>query len=106
MGFEVTLFIVHEVSLPKHARTGMREVNSAISFTRKATFEGYKNFAISYLICMEDKCVFPELQQRIVNILVNEAGVDVDVHKMQSGHCPSISRTKNVGFLIRRLVRE
>lgn len=80
--------------------------HSAISFRGKATFEGYKNFPISYLICTEDKCVFPELQQRIVDMLVNEAGVNVDVHKIQSGHCPNISRPKTLGFLIRRIVGE
>lgn len=80
--------------------------HSAISFAGKLTFEGYKNMPVSYMFCTEDQCVLPELQQRMIDMLVNEAGVNVDVHKVQSDHCPNISRPKTVGLLVRKLAGE
>ncbi len=80
--------------------------HSTVSFHGKATHEGYKNIPVSYLLCTEDLCVAPGLQQRIIDMLVNEAGVKVDVLKLSSGHCPNVSVPKTLGHIIRRVAGE
>lgn len=54
----------------------------------------------------EDLCVLPELQQRIINMLTDEAGVDVDVHMIPSGQCPNVGVPKTLVQLFRRLSGE
>lgn len=80
--------------------------HSTVSFSGKATHEGYRNIPVSYLKCTADLCVVPELQQRMIDMMTNEVGIKVDVHELPSGHCPNVSRPKTVGQVIRKIAGE
>jgi hypothetical protein len=80
--------------------------HSTVSFAGKATHDGYKNFPVSYLNCTEDRCVMPELQQSMIDMLTSEAGVGVDIHEISSGHCPNVSVPRSVGQIIRKVAGE
>lgn len=80
--------------------------HSTVSFAGKATHPGYENIPISYLKCTEDLCVVPELQQSMIDMMTKEAGINVDVLEIPTGHCPNASVPKTVGQVIRKVAGE
>jgi hypothetical protein len=77
--------------------------HSTISFQGEATHDGYRNFPVSYLKCTEDQVVLPEVQQRCIDMMTEEARIHVDVHEIASGHCPNVSVPRTVGQIIRKV---
>ncbi|KAI1304800.1 Alpha/beta hydrolase fold-1 [Xylaria venustula] len=65
--------------------------HSAVSFTNKLTYAGYKDVPVSYLLCEEDLVVPPEIQRREIEMIETETGSKVDVTSIKSGHCPNVS---------------
>ena len=80
--------------------------HSTITFSGALTYAGYKHIPVSYLLCTADVVVPPELQQSMVDMMVNEAGVKVDVHTIASDHCPNVSMPKTVGQVILKVATQ
>lgn len=57
--------------------------HSAPSFQTKLTYPGYEDAPVSYILCEEDKCVPPELQQSIIQMIEEESGRRVDVLRIR-----------------------
>ena len=77
--------------------------HSTVSFSGELTHAGYKDIPVSYLMCEADIVVAPKLQQSMIDMMIGEAGVEVDVHTIQSGHCPNVSMPKTVGQIIAKI---
>jgi hypothetical protein len=78
----------------------LKPEHSTVTFSGELTYAGYKHIPVSYLLCTADIVVPPELQQSMIDMMVSEAGVNVDVHTIPSGHCPNASMPKTVGQVI------
>lgn len=70
--------------------------HSALSFGSKLTYAGYKDVPVSYLFCEDDVVIPPELQQSIIDMIEEESGKEVDVHKVKAGRAPWISQPDTV----------
>ena len=81
-------------------------VHSTISFGGQLTHAGYKDIPVAYLNCTKDIVVTPELQQGFIDMMVNEAGVSVEIHELAASHAPIVSLPKTVGQIIRRVAGE
>jgi predicted esterase len=81
----------------------MMPEHSTISFSGELTYPGYKHIPVSFLFCEADIVVSPKLQQSIIDMMENEAGVKVDVHTIRAGHCPNASMPKTVGQVILKI---
>lgn len=65
--------------------------HSSVSFTNVLTYPGYKDVPVSFLFCTDDACVSPTLQQRGVDAIEAASGRKVDVKKIPSDHCPTLT---------------
>ncbi|KAE8423813.1 Alpha/beta hydrolase fold-1 [Aspergillus pseudocaelatus] len=70
--------------------------HSAASFIGPLTYAGYKDVPVSYLLCAEDKVIPPGVQQKQIEIIEREAGREVDVTVIQTGHIPTASAPEKV----------
>lgn len=70
--------------------------HSAVSFTNKLNHAGYKDVPASYLFCEEDLCVPPATQQKGIDAIEKASGQKVDVTRIKSDHCPSVSHLQEV----------
>lgn len=71
--------------------------HSTVTFSGELTHPGYKHIPVSYLLCTADLVIPPKFQDGIIEMMINEAGVEVDVHTIPAGHCPNVSMPKPVG---------
>ncbi|KAF2019376.1 alpha/beta-hydrolase [Aaosphaeria arxii CBS 175.79] len=65
--------------------------HSAVSFANELTHPGYNDVPVSYLFCEDDKCVLPSHQQAGIDRIEKSSGQKVDVTRLNSDHCPSVS---------------
>lgn len=63
--------------------------HSSTSFTNPLTYAGYKDVAVSYLLCEKDIIIPPESQTDMIELVERESGNKVDVTKVQAGHAPN-----------------
>jgi len=80
--------------------------HSAPSFGGALSYAAYKYIPVSYLVCEGDKVIAPALQKEIIARIEEESGAKVDVHTLNSGHCPNISVPKDLVAVIRRVCGE
>jgi hypothetical protein len=80
--------------------------HSSISFQGEATHEGYRNMPVAYVKCTEDLVILPDVQQRCIERMSKDAGIDVEVHELATGHCPNISAPKTIGQIVRKVAGE
>lgn len=71
--------------MPKH---------SAVSFGDAVTYEGFKDVPVSYLLCEEDLCIPPDVQQAGIDMIEKRSGRKVDVTRIRADHCCNISAPK------------
>ncbi|KAL1847795.1 hypothetical protein Daus18300_013837 [Diaporthe australafricana] len=64
--------------------------HSSTSFTNPLTYAGYKDVAVSYLLCENDIVIPPESQTDMIELVERESGKMVDVTKVQAGHAPNL----------------
>jgi hypothetical protein len=75
------------------------------SFYAPATGASWKGIPTSYLLCEEDQCVPPIVQEAMVNG-VKEAGGEIEVTRVKSGHSPFLSRVDETVQWIRGVAGE
>ncbi|KAK6836575.1 alpha/beta-hydrolase [Apiospora arundinis] len=70
--------------------------HSAASFATPLTYAGYKDVAVSYLLCTADLTIPVEIQQKEIDMIERETGKKVDVTSIKSDHVPPISHPQEV----------
>ncbi|KAK7023030.1 AB hydrolase-1 domain-containing protein [Favolaschia claudopus] len=69
--------------------------HSAISFVQTLTYPAYKDISVSYLLCEEDKCISPELQNQIITSMESQmGGTKVDRHPVKADHGINVTQPK------------
>ena len=77
--------------MPKH---------SAVSFAGELTYPAYKHIACSYILCENDSLVVPDVQRKMIEMIKQESGREVDVRTLSSGHAPNFSQPEKVAEII------
>jgi hypothetical protein len=77
--------------------------HSAPSFQTKLTYAGYKDVPVSWLFCEDDIVVPPEMQQKFIDLIEEESGRKVDVHRLKAGHSPFTSQPDETVEVIRKV---
>lgn len=80
--------------------------HSAVSFTNKLTYAGYKDVPVSYLFCEADLCVTPAVQQKGIDMIERESGRKVTVTRIDSDHGPNRTAPQEVVEWILSVVAE
>ncbi|KIW65443.1 hypothetical protein PV04_07702 [Phialophora macrospora] len=62
--------------------------HSATSFVNELTHAGYKDVAVSYLVCEKDLVIPPAIQRAGIDMIERESGMKVDVATIPRDHCP------------------
>ncbi|KAG9194969.1 hypothetical protein G6011_00089 [Alternaria panax] len=75
------------------------------SFYAPATGAAWKEIPTCYLLCEEDECVPPSVQEKMVKA-VEEEGGEVEITRLKSGHSPFLSRADETVEWIRRVAGE
>ncbi|KAG6358488.1 hypothetical protein INS49_014372 [Diaporthe citri] len=70
--------------------------HSSTSFTSPLTYAGYKDVAVSYLLCEKDITIPHESQADMIELVERESGNKVDVTRIQAGHAPNLTAFKEV----------
>lgn len=70
--------------------------HSSTSFTNPLTYAGYKDVAVSYLLCEKDNSIPHESQTDMIELVERESGNKVDVTRIQAGHAPNLTAFKDV----------
>jgi hypothetical protein len=71
------------------------------------TYAAYKDIPASYLFCEADKCVTPEVQNRIIAAMESEmGGKTVDRHSVKADHAINVTHPKAMALVIRAALGE
>ncbi|KAI3400379.1 hypothetical protein diail_3396 [Diaporthe ilicicola] len=70
--------------------------HSSTSFTNPLTHAGYKDVAVSYLLCENDIVIPHESQIDMIEMMERESGNKVDVTRIQAGHAANVTAMKEV----------
>lgn len=65
--------------------------HSSTSFTNPLTYAGYKDVAVSYLLCEKDIAIPHESQTDMIELVERESGSKVDVVRINAGHGPNFT---------------
>jgi hypothetical protein len=79
--------------------------HSTASFLEKVSQAAYSTVPSSYVLCEEDLVVSPEKQGGFVKVL-EEAGREVRVVRLKSGHCPNWSMSERLAEVVGELAME
>jgi pimeloyl-ACP methyl ester carboxylesterase len=80
--------------------------HSTVSFGGELRYAGYKDVPIAWLFTEKDQTLTPETQQLCIENIEQTTGRKVDVHRLESGHFPFLSRPDDVAQIIRRVAGE
>ncbi|KIW95182.1 uncharacterized protein Z519_03766 [Cladophialophora bantiana CBS 173.52] len=78
--------------------------HSALSFDGKLTYPGYNHIPVSFIICEKDVILPPEFQRSVIDGIERESGKKVDVHMLNTGHCPNASAPEDLASVIIKAV--
>ncbi|KAH7049434.1 hypothetical protein B0J12DRAFT_711160 [Macrophomina phaseolina] len=73
---------------------------SGVSFDGKLVYPGYRDVAVSYVVCTQDMCVPLELQRAMIRRMEMESGRKVHVMELNSGHSLMVSRLEEAAKFI------
>jgi len=76
--------------------------HSAPSFGTELTHAGYKDVPTSWLLCEDDDCIPPSLQQTAIERIEKASGKKVDVTRGKYDHCPNLEDPEGVMGWIER----
>ena len=65
--------------------------HSAPSFNGRLTYAAYKYIPASYILCENDFLIPPDTQREYIHRIETESGKAVDVHTLNTGHCPNVT---------------
>ncbi|KAJ9493903.1 hypothetical protein LTR67_006255 [Exophiala xenobiotica] len=74
--------------------------HSAPSFASTLTYPAYKHIPCAYIFCEHDMIIPPEKQQQYANQIKEGSGKEVEVHKLPTGHCPTLTATNETAKVI------
>ncbi len=69
--------------------------HSTISFSGEATYEGWKDIPVTYLLTENDKIIQPKMQKDMIEV-VRGNGIKVNVVSVNAGHCPMLGVPEKV----------
>jgi hypothetical protein len=78
--------------------------HSTPSFKEKLTYAGYNDINVHYIICDKDMIILPEVQQGMVEMIKESSGRDVQVHHLDCGHVPIVSRPDDLAVLLKEIL--
>ena|ERR1700744_1658669 len=78
--------------------------HSASSFDGKLSYPGYNNIPVSYIFCEKDVILPPEFQSSVIEGIERESGKKVDVHNLNTGHCPNVSAPEELAMVVVRAI--
>jgi hypothetical protein len=79
-------------------------IHSKRSFEEKLTYPGYNDVEVHYILCEKDKIIAPEHQRAMVGMIEQTSGRKVEVHPIESDHCPLYGRREELGRVLRGIV--
>jgi hypothetical protein len=65
------------------------------------TYQAWKHIPSAYIMCLKDKSI----PLRQVRQIIKKAGIEM-VLECESGHCPYLSKTEEVGNFVRKIAGE
>lgn len=65
--------------------------HSALSFAGQLTYPAYKHIPASYIVCENDFIITLDKQRKFIERIKAESGKEVDVHTLNTGHCPNVT---------------
>ncbi|KIW22402.1 uncharacterized protein PV07_12290 [Cladophialophora immunda] len=74
--------------------------HSALSFASEVTYPGYKHVPVSFIVCENDMIIPPDLQRGYIEMIRRESGSAVDVHTLNTGHCPNTTAPDQLAKVI------
>ncbi len=74
--------------------------HSALSFEGKLQYPGYNKIPVSFICCDNDVILPPEFQRSVIEGLEREIGKKVDVHHLNTGHCPNASAPRELATIV------
>jgi pimeloyl-ACP methyl ester carboxylesterase len=77
---------------------------SVPSYSEKLTYAGYKDVACHYIICENDKVISPKFQRRMIELLKSSVDRPVEVHTLNSGHVPMITRPDELAKIVKEII--
>lgn len=77
-----------------HAKT--LTVHSTASFEEKLSYAGYNDVKVHYILCENDKIIPPEAQSGMIEMIKALSGREVQVHKLDCDHAPTVGRTEDL----------
>ncbi|KAH7123758.1 Alpha/beta hydrolase fold-1 [Dendryphion nanum] len=75
------------------------------TFHAKTTAASWQNIPTSYLLCENDMAIPAELQERMA-LSVKEAGAEIEVTRLESGHSPFLSKPDETVEWLRKVAGE
>ena len=74
--------------------------HSALSFEGKLTYPGYNHIPVSFVFCQKDVILPPGFQRGVIENIERESGNKVDVHYLNTAHCPNVSAPKELADVV------
>ena len=84
---------------------GRMPQHSAPSFEGKLTFPGYNHIPVSFVFCDRDVILPPEFQSSVIESIERESGKQVDVHHLNTGHCPMTSAPEDLATVVIKAIK-
>lgn len=89
--------VVNELPLEEgQVLTKQLAYHSSTSFTNPLTYAGYKDVAVSYLLCEKDMAIPHESQTDMIELVERVSGNKVDVTRIPAGHAPNLTAFNEV----------
>ncbi|ETI20245.1 hypothetical protein G647_08279 [Cladophialophora carrionii CBS 160.54] len=79
--------------------------HSNASFTSKVTYEGWRDVAVSWILCERDLIIPPAVQRGYIDRIGQESGREVDLHVLDAGHCPNVTAPEALAEVLVKIVQ-
>jgi hypothetical protein len=76
------------------------------SFKQSLTYAGYKDVAVNYILCEDDKIIPAPYQEAMIGTIQKAKGSekDVEVHRINSDHVPNVSHPEELLEIIKKIL--
>lgn len=75
------------------------------SFNSPVTYAAYEHIPTAYIFCEKDMIVPPEKQRQFIDQIKQGTGKEVEVHTLNTGHCPTVTATEETAKVIIDIAR-
>ena len=77
----------------------LQSLQSTVCYTGKCLYEAYAHIPVTYILCTQDEVLPLEFQLERVEVMKARGG-KVDVRRLESGHCPNVSRVEETARMM------